>query len=102
MLALHGVDNVVVGVAQRNRILNIQAHAARVGLAQDVRRVDFHGDREADLFGIHQRVSHTVRHHGLGDGNLEGAQHRFGFHFRECFALFRQHRIDQHAGALDA
>ncbi|MPN25385.1 hypothetical protein SDC9_172794 [bioreactor metagenome] len=77
---LHGVDDVVVGVAHGRRVADVEAHAAGIGFVRQVGRIDLHGDREADLFGQQQRFGGGTGDHGLRHRHLEGAQDGLRFH----------------------
>jgi hypothetical protein len=45
----------------------------------DIRRIDFHGDREPDRLGSNQRSVRRISFDHLGDRYIEGAQYRLGF-----------------------
>jgi len=100
MLFLHRLDDVVVGVAHGRGVGDVEAHAAGVALVDEVRRIDLHRDREAELLGEQQRFGRRARDHGLRDGDAEGAQDGLRLHLGEDLAAFLQNGLDQHLGPL--
>jgi hypothetical protein len=69
-------------------------------LCAQVRRVDLHRDREADLLGEQQCLGRGAGDHGLGHRHAEGAQDGFRFHLGKHLAALGEQRLDQHLGAF--
>jgi hypothetical protein len=67
---------------------------------RQVRRIDLHGDREADLLGEQQGLGRGAGDHGLGNRHLEGAQDGLRFHLGKHLAAFGEQGLDQHLGAF--
>ena len=63
----HGVDDVVVGAPHRFGGVDVEAYAARLGLAGKLGSVDLHRHREADLLGDEQGLRGIVGDRGGRD-----------------------------------
>ena len=101
----HTREHGLHGILHRGGVVEVQRHAANVGLVRDIGRQDFQDHRKPDgLGGVDGSQRLRADAAGGHHGNAVGAEHRLGLGLGEHLAAFGQYLLHQrvHGGRVGA